>query len=72
MTRLRWRLPWRLWAWPLRQATGAGTPSVAVGTEDHAAQLLRDLVAAGVDVCAFAPATGALEETYMSMKVEQP
>lgn len=44
---------------------------VAVGSEEHAAKLLRDLVAAGVDVCAFAPAAGALEETYMSMKVEQ-
>lgn len=46
--------------------------SVSVGTEADAAQLLRDLVQAGVDVSSFAPATGALEETYMSMKVEQP
>ncbi|ALV46557.1 multidrug ABC transporter ATP-binding protein [Arthrobacter alpinus] len=46
--------------------------SVTVGTEADAARLLRDLVQEGVDVCAFAPATGALEETYMSMKVEQP
>ncbi|AIY01998.1 ABC-type multidrug transport system, ATPase component [Arthrobacter sp. PAMC 25486] len=46
--------------------------SVSVEREEHAAALLRDLVAAGVAVCAFAPATGALEETYMSMKVEQP
>ena len=46
--------------------------TVAVEREEHAAQLLRDLVGAGVDVCSFAPATGALEETYMSMKVEQP
>lgn len=45
--------------------------SVAVEREDQAAALLRDLVAAGVDVCSFAPAVGALEETYMSMKVEQ-
>lgn len=55
--------------------TGGGrrdTVSVTVGTQQHAAQLLRDLVAAGVEVCAFAPASGALEETYMSMKVEQP
>ena len=46
--------------------------TVAVEREEHAAQLLRDLVGAGVDVCSFAPATGALEEAYMSMQVEQP
>lgn len=48
------------------------TVTVTVGTEQQASALLRDLVMAGVAVCAFAPATGALEETYMSMKVEQP
>ena len=55
--------------------TGSGRREsvvVSVGSEQDAVSLLRDLVAAGVDVCAFAPATGALEETYMSMKVEQP
>ncbi|MEO6529404.1 MAG: ABC transporter ATP-binding protein [Specibacter sp.] len=55
--------------------TGSGrrdTVTVSVPTQQHAAALLRDLVVAGVSVCAFAPATGALEETYMSMKVEQP
>ncbi|PYI40161.1 multidrug ABC transporter ATP-binding protein [Arthrobacter psychrolactophilus] len=46
--------------------------TVGVGTEADAAQLLRDLVTAGVAVTSFAPATGALEETYMNMKVEQP
>lgn len=46
--------------------------TVDVGTEADAAQLLRDLVTAGVAVTSFAPATGALEETYMNMKVEQP
>ncbi|MGP9502737.1 ABC transporter ATP-binding protein [Specibacter sp. AOP5-B1-6] len=46
--------------------------SVNVEREERAAALLRDLVAAGVAVSSFAPATGALEETYMSMKVEQP
>lgn len=46
--------------------------SIHVQQEEQAAALLRDLVAAGVTVCSFAPATGALEETYMSMKVEQP
>lgn len=45
---------------------------ISVPTQEHASALLRDLVMAGVAVCAFAPATGALEETYMSMKVEQP
>lgn len=46
--------------------------TVVVGAETDAAQLLRDLVTAGVAVTSFAPATGALEETYMNMKVEQP
>ncbi|WP_449374025.1 ABC transporter ATP-binding protein [Arthrobacter psychrolactophilus] len=46
--------------------------SVVVGTEADGARLLRDLVNAGVAVTSFAPATGALEETYMNMKVEQP
>ncbi|MFC8304321.1 ABC transporter ATP-binding protein [Specibacter sp. NPDC057265] len=45
---------------------------VTVEGEGQAVALLRDLVAAGVDVWSFAPAAGALEETYMSMKVEQP
>lgn len=48
------------------------TVTLTLGTQQQASALLRDLVLAGVDVCAFAPATGALEETYMSMKVEQP
>lgn len=55
--------------------TGGGrrdSVTLTVGTQQHAAQLLRDLVDAGVEVCAFAPASGALEETYMNMKVEQP
>lgn len=48
-----------------------GSVRVLLGTENHAAALLRDLVAAGVGVYAFAPAAGALEETYMNMLVEQ-
>lgn len=46
--------------------------TITLGTEQDAAQLLRDLVVAGAEVCAFGPASGALEETYMNMKVEQP
>ncbi|MGN5734870.1 MULTISPECIES: ABC transporter ATP-binding protein [Arthrobacter] len=45
---------------------------VTVGSEVGAAKLLQDLMAAGVAVHDFGPATGALEETYMSMGVEQP
>ena len=46
--------------------------TVTLGTEQHAAQLLRDLVDAGAEVCAFGPASGALEESYMNMLVELP
>ena len=46
--------------------------TVTLGTQQHAARLLRDLVEAGAGVCAFAPASGALEESYMNMLVEQP
>jgi ABC-2 type transport system ATP-binding protein len=45
--------------------------SVAVATEARAAQLLSDLVRAGVAVTAFAPAAGALEESYLGLEVEQ-
>ena len=45
--------------------------SLTLGTEADAARLLHDLVVAGVAVTAFAPAGGALEETYMSMDAEQ-
>ncbi|ALE04405.1 multidrug ABC transporter ATPase (plasmid) [Arthrobacter sp. ERGS1:01] len=48
-----------------------GSVLVALGTEADAARLLADLVRAGVPVSAFAPASGALEETYLSMDVEQ-
>ncbi|MHA7175181.1 ABC transporter ATP-binding protein [Arthrobacter sp. Sr24] len=63
-----------LTAWGVVFEPGAGRRDavrLTVATEQHAAQLLRDLVAAGVDVWSFSPATGALEETYMSMKVGQ-
>lgn len=39
---------------------------VRVGSETEAAELLRRLVTGGVAVTAFAPASGALEETYLS------
>lgn len=45
---------------------------VTVESEAVAAALLRQLVGAGVPVHDFGPATGALEETYMNMGVEQP
>ncbi|MGA7205428.1 MAG: ABC transporter ATP-binding protein [Specibacter sp.] len=45
--------------------------SVELATEADAARLLAELVGAGVQVSAFAPAGGILEETYMSMEVEQ-
>lgn len=45
---------------------------VTIGSEILAANLLRDLIGAGVPVTDFGPATGALEETYLRMEVEQP
>lgn len=39
--------------------------------DDDAARLLRDLVLAGVGVSSFAPASGALEETYMNLEGER-
>lgn len=48
-----------------------GQVRVQLAGEDQAAALLRDLVLGGVDVSAFAPATGALEETYMSLEADK-
>ncbi len=57
---------------PFSAGTGRrDSVSVEVAGEAQASALLRDLVGAGVAVSAFAPASGALEETYMSMDVEQ-
>ncbi len=56
-------------------APGAGRRDsvlASIGSETEAAELLRGLVAAGVPVSSFGPATGALEESYLSMEVEQP
>ncbi|MCX2749539.1 ABC transporter ATP-binding protein [Arthrobacter sp. MI7-26] len=39
--------------------------------DDGAAALLRDLVTAGIEVVSFAPAAGALEETYMNLETER-
>jgi ABC-2 type transport system ATP-binding protein len=39
--------------------------------DDDAARLLRNLVLAGVAVRSFAPASGALEETYMNLEGER-
>lgn len=48
-----------------------GEVRVQLAGEDRAAALLRDLVLAGIDVSAFAPATGALEETYLSLEADE-
>ncbi len=45
--------------------------SLVLLDDDDAARLLRDLVLAGVGVRSFAPASGALEETYMNLEGEQ-
>lgn len=42
--------------------------SLVLAGEDDAERLLRDLVLAGVGVNSFAPASGALEETYMNLE----
>lgn len=42
--------------------------SLVLLNDDDAARLLRDLVLAGVGVRSFAPASGALEETYMNLE----
>ncbi len=44
---------------------------VVLSSTDQAAWLLRTLVTAGVVVTAFAPAGGALEETYMSLDTDR-
>lgn len=51
---------------------GRDSVRVLLGSEEQAVKLLRDLVTAGVHVHSFAPAAGALEETYMKMLVERP
>ncbi len=45
--------------------------SLMLTNDDDAARLLRDLVLAGVAVRSFAPASGALEETYMNLEGER-
>jgi ABC-type multidrug transport system ATPase subunit len=45
--------------------------SLMLASDDDAERLLRDLVLAGVGVTSFAPASGALEETYMSLEGER-
>ena len=60
----------------LAAAVGEGTRRshvrVQLGGEEQAADVLRHLVQSGVEVYAFAPASGALEETYMSLEAEKP
>jgi ABC-2 type transport system ATP-binding protein len=52
---------------------GSRQPAVSLMlmNDDDAARLLRDLVLAGVPVRSFAPASGALEETYMNLEGER-
>ncbi|TLM87266.1 ABC transporter ATP-binding protein [Pseudarthrobacter sp. NamE5] len=45
--------------------------SLMLQSDGDAERLLRDLVLAGVGISSFAPATGALEETYMNLEGEQ-
>ncbi|BAS07191.1 ATP-binding transport protein NatA [Arthrobacter sp. Hiyo4] len=45
--------------------------SLVLLNDDDAARLLRDLVLAGVGVSSFAPASGALEETYLNLEGER-
>lgn len=44
------------------------TVSLMLMNDDDAARLLRELVLADVGVTSFAPATGALEETYLNLE----
>lgn len=45
--------------------------SLVLMNDNDAARLLRELVLAGVGVSSFAPAAGALEETYMNLEGER-
>ncbi len=45
--------------------------SLTLLNEEDAERLLRDLVLAGVGITSFAPAVGALEETYMNLEGER-
>jgi ABC-type multidrug transport system ATPase subunit len=45
--------------------------SLMLMNDDDAARLLRELVVADIPVSSFAPASGALEETYMNLETEQ-
>lgn len=45
--------------------------SLMLGNDGDAERLLRDLVMAGVGITSFAPASGALEETYMNLEGER-
>lgn len=44
--------------------------TLMLNNDGDAERLLRDLVLAGVGITSFAPATGALEETYMNLEGE--
>jgi hypothetical protein len=44
--------------------------TLALSNDADAARLLRELVLADVEITAFAPAAGALEETYLSLETE--
>ncbi|MCZ2404536.1 ABC transporter ATP-binding protein [Paenarthrobacter sp. Z7-10] len=55
-----------------RTGTGRrGSISLLLANEADAVRLLRELVITGVAVTSFAPAAGALEETYLTLEGEQ-
>ena len=55
-----------------RRETGRrATVTLTLSNGSDAARLLRELVLADLEITAFAPATGALEETYLSLETEQ-
>lgn len=51
-----------------REDDRRATVSLMLLNDDDAARLLRELVLADVGVISFAPATGALEETYLNLE----
>ncbi|MBO3083123.1 ABC transporter ATP-binding protein [Cellulomonas fengjieae] len=51
--------------------SGAGGVLIDVAGDDGAAQLLRDAVTAGVPIASLVPASGALEQAYLTLEEER-
>lgn len=51
---------------------GGGSAKVKLSGEAQAAALLGNLAGAGIPIIAFAPSSGLLEETYLSLEDEMP